>query len=136
MFMIFTFLEWVTEFLRKYFRIFEIIIDYIFEKTRREKKESVEKYGYFALAGFTAVPLPFSGVWTASLVAYLFGLNYRKSVLSIFFGALVSAIIVTAVTVTGETITTNGGLRLVGLFFLIAIFYYYLFFNKKEEKHE
>ncbi len=129
---ILTFLEWVTDFLKSHFRVFRKIINYIFERTRKEKGRHVKKYGYLALAGFTAIPLPFSGVWTASLVAYLFGLNYKKAFFSIILGAIVSASIVTAVTMTGETIIENGGLKLVGLLLLLVLFYYYLCVNNND----
>ncbi len=132
--MIFSFLDPVTEFMIKHFKIMRKIINYVFEKTKRDKKKHVDKHGYIALAGFTAVPLPFSGVWTASLVTYLFGLNYKKAFLSIMIGALVSAALVTTITKTGESLDGVGGLRLVGLFFLIVIFYYYTFLNKKNNE--
>lgn len=129
MLMIFLFLESVTNLLSAHSKTFEKAINYLFKKTKRDKRDQVNKYGYLALAGFTAVPLPFSGVWTSSLVTYLFGLGYKKAFISITAGAIISAAVVTILTETGESLDDVGGLKLVGAFFLIAIFYYYAFVN-------
>lgn len=134
MLMIFFFLESVTNLLTSYSETFEKIINYVFKKTKRDKRKQVDKYGYLALAGFTAVPLPFSGVWTSSLVTYLFGLSYKKAFISIAIGAIISAGVVTAITETGESLESVGGLKLVGLFFLVIIFYYYAFVNTGKNK--
>ncbi len=119
------FLEPVTDLIRSISGLADSVAGKIFDKTRREKKEQVEKYGYPALALFTAVPLPFSGVWTACLVTYLFGLQRKKAFVAILIGALISAGAVVGLTVTGETLAENGGLRLVGAVLLVALIYYY-----------
>ena len=46
---------------------------------------------YLALAGFVAVPLPLTGVWTGSLIAGLSNLNLNYSFLVITFGSAISA---------------------------------------------
>jgi len=38
--------------------------EWLFERTRRKLTDRVEKYGYWALALFVAVPLPVTGAWT------------------------------------------------------------------------
>lgn len=48
------------------------------------------KYVYMALSLFVAVPLPGTGVYTGALIAYLFRLDYVKSVLALFAGGVVS----------------------------------------------
>ena len=50
---------------------------------------------YIALMCFTAVPLPLTGVWSASLIAGFTKLNINLSFLSISAGALVSSAIIT-----------------------------------------
>ena len=47
---------------------------------------------------FVAVPLPFTGGWTGALIAYLFGLNFSKSLLAIFIGIVFAAAIMILVT--------------------------------------
>lgn len=65
----------------------------IVERTR-SKKDIVEKYGYFGLAIFVAIPLPITGAWTGSLLAFLLGLDKFRSFLSIALGVLISGLIV------------------------------------------
>ena len=50
---------------------------------------------YLALTCFTAVPLPLTGVWSASLIAGLTKLNINLSFLSISIGAMISSAIIT-----------------------------------------
>jgi uncharacterized membrane protein len=47
---------------------------------------------------FIAIPLPFTGAWTGSLIAYLFNLKFSKSLITIFFGLLTAAGIMIALT--------------------------------------
>ncbi|MCD6323643.1 MAG: small multi-drug export protein [Desulfurococcales archaeon] len=62
---------------------------------RAKGRKYVGRWGYVGLALFVAVPLPGSGAWTGSLIAYLFGLKYRASVLSIEVGVLAASAIIT-----------------------------------------
>lgn len=50
---------------------------------------------YVALSCFTAVPLPLTGVWSASLIAGLTKLNIHFAFISISIGAMISAGIIT-----------------------------------------
>ena len=50
---------------------------------------------FFALMLFVAIPLPATGAWTGSLVAALFDLPKKYSLLAIFLGVLISGTIMT-----------------------------------------
>lgn len=54
----------------------------------RLKASRINKYRstYVGLALFVAAPVPGTGVWTGSLIAYILGLNKIKSLLAIFIG--------------------------------------------------
>ncbi len=67
----------------------------ILERTER-KKDVVEKYGYIGLAAFVAIPLPFTGAWTGSLLAFLLRLSRVKSLVSILAGIMVAGVLVLA----------------------------------------
>lgn len=67
----------------------------------RRKSEKVRKYGPVGLALFVAVPLPATGAWTGSLVAYILGLPKSKSLVSIEIGVIIASSIVYTVTVLG-----------------------------------
>ena len=46
---------------------------------------------------FVGIPLPGTGAWTGTMVAALFNMDVKKSVLSIFLGIVLAAIIMTIV---------------------------------------
>lgn len=72
---------------------------YSFFVRRVEKKRKiVEKYGYLGLTLFVAVPLPITGAWTGSLIAFLMHLDRKKSMVFIFMGILIAGLIVLTVT--------------------------------------
>ncbi len=77
---------------------FKKVIKYL-EKRSLEKGKKIEKYGLFFLSIFVAVPLPGSGAWTGTLIALFMGLPYKKSLIAIFVGLILSAIIVTSTTI-------------------------------------
>ena len=86
------FFPWVEKKLRRW-RTFQRFFDWLFARTKRKASKSVEKYEEFALLLFVALPLPVTGAWTGSLVAYLFGLDLYKSLLFIFLGVLTAGAI-------------------------------------------
>lgn len=60
----------------------------------RNKKENIEKYEYFGLFLFTAIPLPGMGVWMGSLIASLLGLVKVKSFITIACGNTLAGFII------------------------------------------
>ncbi|MGQ9473402.1 MAG: COG2426 family protein [Candidatus Caldatribacteriaceae bacterium] len=71
-------------------------------KKRFEKYSRWEKWGIFF---FVAVPLPFTGVWTGSLICFLRRFSVKESFPFIFGGLLAAMAIVIAVTILGYAIT-------------------------------
>jgi uncharacterized membrane protein len=67
------------------------------EAKAMKKSEQIEKYGYLGLFLFVAIPIPGTGAWTGSLLAVLFGMKPKKSLLFIFFGVLTAGIIMSLV---------------------------------------
>ena len=103
------FFKFVEKFLRNY-KFWTNIMDWLFTKTRRRADKKIRRYEYIGLLLFVAIPLPFTGAWTGALIAYLFGLNFSKSLITIFIGVLIAAIIMIVLTFTGQYIwfTFNG----------------------------
>lgn len=73
-----------------------------FNKTIKKLDKKVEAYekkynliGYFALTLFTAIPLPYTGAYTSSIIAWLLGLNKTKSIIAINAGVIIAGILVT-----------------------------------------
>lgn len=67
------------------------------EAKAMKKSEQIEKYGYLGLFLFVAIPLPGTGAWTGSLLAVLFGMKFKKSLLFIFLGVLTAGLIMSLV---------------------------------------
>lgn len=65
----------------------------------KQKTKKIEKYEYFGLMLFVAIPLPVTGAWSGCVASYLLGLNFWKSALFISFGVIIAGIIVTISTV-------------------------------------
>src|SRR3989344_892829 len=72
---------------------------WLFSRTRRNHEKSFEKWKELALVIFVAIPLPLTGAWTASLLAYVFGIPLKKAFSLIAVGAIIAGAIVTAATV-------------------------------------
>lgn len=91
------FLGPVTALLSK-IRVLEIIINFVFRISRRRGR-IVERYGAIGLALFVAIPLPVTGAWTGSIVAFLLGMKFKRAFPAIVLGVLIAGIIVTSVAV-------------------------------------
>ena len=74
--------------------------DWLFARTRR-KTADIEKYEFWGLAVFVGIPLPATGAWTGAMAGWLLGLNFFRSLLSIFFGVLGAGIVMTALALLG-----------------------------------
>lgn len=86
---------------------YQSVFDKFMERTRKKLKPLVDKYGILGLAVFVAVPLPATGVYTATLAAWFFGMEWKRALLAILLGVIAAGIIVLVV--------SFGGLKLLGL---------------------
>jgi len=59
------------------------LFDKFVERVRAKVSDSVERYGYWGLLIFVAVPLPITGAWTGAVGAWVLGMGKRKSSLFI-----------------------------------------------------
>jgi uncharacterized membrane protein len=76
--------------------------DKLYQKTRARASGKIERYKELGLILFVAIPLPVTGAWTGTLIAYLFGLPFKKSFLVIVLGVLIAGGIVSAIVWTGK----------------------------------
>ena len=93
--------EKIEAWLRKY-GFWANLMDRIFEKTRKKASKKVEEYEALALISFVAIPLPGTGAWTGALIAYLFGLDMKRSFFYIVIGVLIAGIAVTLLSTGGQ----------------------------------
>ena len=94
--------------------------DWLFARTRR-KTADIEKYEFWGLAIFVAIPLPATGAWTGAMAGWLLGLNFFRSLLSIFIGVLIAGVIMTALALLGWIGAAIAGIVLAVFFGGIAV---------------
>jgi uncharacterized membrane protein len=92
-FFLLIFLKPITELLSKV-PFVKKFLDWFFEKTEGRHKEKFLKFKDFALVTLVAIPLPFTGVWTASIAANLFRVPFKRALLLIFLGVLIAGVLV------------------------------------------
>lgn len=90
------------------------LMDWVFERTRRHEKNLL-RYEWLGLAIFVGIPLPLTGAWTGAILAFIMGLRFWPSLLSIFCGVLIAGAIVTALSLLGWIGAIVAGLALVAL---------------------
>lgn len=74
--------------------VYRRFFDRFVEKSRAKVHAKVEKYGYWGLMIFVAIPLPVTGAWTGALGAWVLGLSYKKSFFAIAGGVILAGLIV------------------------------------------
>ncbi len=87
--------------------IFDRLFAWLFARTRRRFSSTVEKFGAVALVLVVAVPLPVTGAWTGSLIAFLYGVPVRRAFSLIAVGVLIAGVVV--------TLSTLGVIEIVGV---------------------
>jgi uncharacterized membrane protein len=88
----------VSGFLVRTIPITEKFFDWLFARTRHKFTGQYEKWGELALILFVAIPLPMTGVWTASVASFLFGFPKKKSLALISLGVIIAGVIVATMT--------------------------------------
>ena len=67
---------------------------YLSLRARRKTGPVVQKYGSIGLMIFVMIPLPFTGSYIGTIAAYIFGIDYKKSLIFINSGVTISCFIV------------------------------------------
>jgi uncharacterized membrane protein len=71
-------------------KIFQKYLD----RVRIKGKPYIDKYGFFGLTLFIALPTPLTGTYTASILAWLLDLDWKKSFLAIALGSTIGALVI------------------------------------------
>ncbi len=59
-----------------------------------ERSKLVERWGFWGLILFVAIPLPVTGAWTGTVAATLFEIPVRRAFLAIILGVAIAGLIV------------------------------------------
>ncbi len=94
-FLILLVLRPISDFLMRHSKFFNRFFSNLFNRTQTKHQKNVIKYGPIFLIVFVAIPLPGSGGWTGSLLAFLFGFKYWKAMGYITTGLTIAALIIT-----------------------------------------
>ena len=84
-------LEWMCRSKIKFFNKIGNWIDNKAEKNR----DKIEKYSFWGVCLFVAIPLPVTGAWTGSLVAATIEMKFWKAMLSALLGVMIAGVIMT-----------------------------------------
>ena len=98
--LVFIFLSTVHTWMNR-FSWYHSLVNPFIERARNKVTVQVEKYGYWGLMFFVAVPLPVTGAYTGTLGAWILGLSRRRTILAVFAGVMISGIVVSLVSLLG-----------------------------------
>jgi uncharacterized membrane protein len=79
------------------------LASFIDRKIQKGSKQ-MEKYEEVGLIIFIGIPLPTTGLWTGSAISAFLGMDFKKSMVCVFIGGVISAAIVTALSVLAPKI--------------------------------
>ena len=91
-FFIFFFLDFVHGVLMRW-RWYRRVVGGVLKRLQKKVDRiqiGMERWGYFALMFFVAVPLPGTGAWTGVLVSWIMGLDRVKSFFAIATGVVIA----------------------------------------------
>lgn len=57
----------------------------------------VDKYGIIGLAIFVGIPLPMTGAWTGSILAWILKLEWKRSFIAVLLGVIMAAVIISSI---------------------------------------
>ena len=81
----------IFKWMRKWSK-FEKVVTYL-ENKAYKKKDKIEKYQFWGILLLVAVPLPGTGAWTGCLVASVFDVPKKISILACTIGAILASLI-------------------------------------------
>ncbi len=84
------------------FKFYRHLSHKFIERTRKKAVKlqgDMKTWSFIALSIFVAIPLPATGAWTGSLIAWLLNLNRLKSFLAIALGVLIAGFLVTSISI-------------------------------------
>ncbi len=81
--------------------IYKKLFDWFERRVRRKTAHLIEKYGFWGISLFVAIPLPVTGAYTGTFAAWLFNVEFKRAMLAVLVGVIISGIIVTTVMALG-----------------------------------
>ncbi len=88
-------IRWVLEMMKKIKGLSKIAL--WLEAKAEKNRPKIEKYSFWGLMLFVAIPAPGTGAWTGSLVAALIRMDFKKAILAVLLGVLTAGVVMTAI---------------------------------------
>lgn len=126
------FLGPVSRWLEKHFLIFRRFFQWVFNRSRRHEHQ-IEKYGYWGLVVFVAIPVPGTGVWVGSALAFLLGLKVLPSFLAMTLGVVIAGSIMTFLSLGVAQLIVSQGL-IWTIFLILTLIALVLWLKNKQQK--
>ena len=77
-------------------KLFHKVANWLLAKAAKNTAK-IEKYGFWGVCFFIALPLPITGAWTGSLVSATIGLKFWRAMLSALLGVMIAGAIMTVI---------------------------------------
>ncbi len=74
------------------------LLDRYLDGLRKRGEPKVDKYGFWGLFLFVAVPLPLTGAYTGTMLAWLLGMDWKKAFPAVVLGVIVAGVVVLLIT--------------------------------------
>jgi uncharacterized membrane protein len=74
------------------------LFDKYLDNLRKRGKPIVEKHGFWGLILFVAIPLPITGAYTGTILAWLVGMNWKKAFPAVGLGVIAAGVVVLLIT--------------------------------------
>ena len=75
-------------------KFFNKLGNWIANKAEKNRAK-IEKYSFWGVCLFVAIPLPVTGAWTGSLVAATIEMKFWRALLSALLGVMIAGVIMT-----------------------------------------
>jgi uncharacterized membrane protein len=75
---------------------FNKVADFLNRRVEK-RRDKIEKFSFWGVCFFVAVPLPVTGAWTGSLVAAMIDMKFWKALVSCLFGVMIAGVIMTLI---------------------------------------
>lgn len=94
--LVYVFLSSIHKLLYKWSK-YQMLFDKIVVRARQKVQGKVERFGYWGIMLFVAIPFPITGAYTGTLGAWVLGLSAKKTCLTVAGGVIISGAIVTTI---------------------------------------
>ena len=77
-------------------KFFNKVANFLLKRVEKNRGK-IERFSFWGVCLFVAVPLPVTGAWTGSLVAAMIDMKFWKAFLSCLFGVLIAGVVMTLI---------------------------------------